>query len=279
MSAIEVAEVVKVVDAAEAKRTTANLVVVTGAASGLGAALTRQLLAQGHTVLGVDRDVVLLEALTKSAGSGVNFIPLVCDLAMPQGVDQAVQAVQAAQAVAGVVELLIHSAGTSAVGPFLTQAAQNLYNVLTVNLYAPIQLTTALQASGALASNASVVLVSSLSHYLGYPGAAVYAASKDGLAAYGRSLSVALRVRGGNCLTVFPGPMRTPHAARFAPSGSSDRGRIAPEVVARALLAAVAARKSRLVVGLPSQLARLLGVVAPGVATRIMAATLWRKLR
>jgi short-subunit dehydrogenase len=208
-----------------------------------------------------------------ATGALGQLVPMACDLATSAGI------ANLSESLAGPIDLVIHSAGTSAVGPFVTQPSAAFENVLAVNLYAPIALTTRLVGAGHLSQHARIVLVSSLSHYLGYPGAAVYAASKDGLASYGRSLSIALGARGGHCLSVFPGPMLTPHAARFAPPGASERGRIPPEVVARALLSALAAGKSRLVVGVPSRLARLLGTFAPNTATRIMAATLWRKLR
>ncbi|MSQ20329.1 MAG: SDR family NAD(P)-dependent oxidoreductase [Betaproteobacteria bacterium] len=128
-------------------------------------------------------------------------------------------------------------------------------------------------------ARASVVFVSSLSHFVGYPGAAMYAASKDGLAQYARSVGIALRATGRHCLTVFPGPMRTPHAEQFAPVGASDRRRMDPNQVAGKILHALARRQVRLVVGRGARIAMVVGVLAPTFTTKIMRRTLFERLR
>jgi len=97
--------------------------------------------------------------------------------------------------------------------------------VLAVNLTAPLHLTGALLQAGKIAPGGSLVFVSSLSRLLSYPGAAVYAASKDGLASYARSLAVALAPQKMHVLTVYPGPTRTAHARRYSPDNSREARR------------------------------------------------------
>lgn len=272
--------------------------IVTGAGSGLGESIAARLLQQGRPVLGVDRN----RATAHGVGDNDKFDMHVADLAQRKDLDQLNAALQRL----GESDLLVHCAGTSAVGAFAGQSLESLRTVLWTNFVAPMMLTArALERTGlvsagtvsapgasvsggkgganvldtrALAPVASIVFVSSLSHFVGYPGAAVYAASKDGLAHFARSLRIALAPRGMNCLTVFPGPMRTPHAQRFAPPGASAANRIAPEVVADALLSAVSARRARLIPGAGARLAALFGSIAPGLSTRIMARTLYRRL-
>lgn len=245
------------------------IAVVTGAASGLGASLVCRLLAEGWHVIGVD---LRADAVTKAVGHP-NLTAISADLSSDRARATLIGSLPQS------IDLLMHCAGTSAVGPFETQALSALERVYATNLVAPITLTQALLAEQRLAAGASVVLVASLSCYVGYPGAAAYAASKDGLAAYGRSLAVALAAEGRHCLTVFPGPMRTPHARDFAPAGADEGARIAPDRVARAILAAVRKKKRRLVVGMVSCMAVWLGTLSPTLATKLIARGLWPKLR
>lgn len=245
-----------------------TIALVTGAASGLGAAVACRLLGANYSVIGVDREAQAI----RRAIDHPNLAALSADLA-----DTARIATLAA-AVRESVGLLVHCAGTSAVGPFVAAAPSALAAVYRVNLLAPILLTQALLAADRFAPGATIVFVASLSHYVGYPGAAMYAASKDGLAAYGRALDVALAGRDVRTLTVFPGPIDTRHAQAFAPPGSSRGKRLPPDRIARSILAAVATRKTRLIVGPAAHAARFLGVVWPSGMTRFMGRTLWPKL-
>jgi short-subunit dehydrogenase len=247
------------------------LAIVTGAASGLGAALAARLLLAGYRVVGVDRP----RSTAEHASLDARIEWVFGNLSHPAGIEQI-----AGELVAkGPSHLVVHCAGTSAVGEFARQGSAALHDVLWTNLVAPLQLTTRWLRAGACARGARFVLVSSLSHFVGYPGATVYAASKDGLAHFGRSLSVACAARGMHCLTVFPGPLRTPHARRFAPPGAREERRMAPEQAADAILAALARGRTRLVIGRGARLAALLGRVAPTSATRLMRRSLYERLR
>ena len=245
--------------------------IVTGAGSGLGAAMTIQLINAGYRVIGVDRRP--LESM--AADRYARYQPLTADLADPHGI--AMIAEQAARE--DRLELLVHCAGTSAVGPFESASLATLQQVLQTNLTGPMQLTARLLRDEHLAARASVVFVSSLSHFVGYPGAAIYAASKDGLAHYARSLGIALGATGGHCLTVFPGPMRTPHAVQFSPADASEQHRMAPDQAAGKILRALARRRVRLAVGRGARVAMVAGLIAPTFVTRIMRRMLYERLR
>lgn len=243
---------------------------VTGAASGLGEAIALRLLQRGDAVLGVDRTRVIPQVLADRE----RFSLHVADLADRDDVSGSAAALQRF----GPVDLFVHCAGTSAVGAFGSQSLETLRVVLWTNFVAPMIMTARALQSQELAPGGSIVFVSSLSYFVGYPGAAVYAASKDGLAHFSRGLRIALAARGLNCLTVFPGPMRTPHARRFAPPGASEARRVPPGVVANAVLAAVRCRRAQLVPGFGGRLASVFGSFAPGLSTRILGRTLYRRL-
>lgn len=247
--------------------------VITGAADGIGRALALAFGAAGYAITGIDRDAERAAATAdelRQHGIDVDF--LTADLALPDDLERVARELLAGPPIA----LLIHNAGISAVGRFAAQPIAPQHAVLNVNLVAPLALTTELLRGAAFASGASLVFVSSLSHFVGYPGAAVYAASKDAITSYARSLAAAhpeLHV-----LTVFPGPTRTAHARRYSPDNRREHRRMPPEQLARSVVAAVQARRRRLIPGRGNQLFAVLGRLLPSLTMRLMRKTILEKL-
>ena len=153
-----------------------------------------------------------------------------------------------------------------------------LLSKLNVNLAAPLELTAALLRAGKIAPGGSLVFISSLSRLLSYPGATVYAASKDGLASYARSLAVALAPQGIHVLTVYPGSTRTAHARRYSPDNSREARRMPPEVLASTVVRAVQRRQRVLIPGAGNKLFAAIGRWVPSLAEWVMKKTLWEKL-
>lgn len=245
-------------------------VLITGAADGIGRALACAYRARGAGVLGVDVDAERAAALT--AHHGIAFE--LCDLADRADVDALVERL----AVAAPFDVVIHNAGISAVGRFATSDLAAQRRVTSINLEAPLVVTAGLLGAGRVAAGGSLVFVSSLSHQVGYPGAAVYAATKDGVASYARSLSVALAPERIHVLRVFPGPTRTEHAARYAPKGSDASKRMPPETVAARILRAIDRRRRVLIPGIGNRVAARLGAVAPRFMDRMMRKLILEKL-
>jgi hypothetical protein len=139
-------------------------------------------------------------------------------------------------------------------------------------------LTAGLLQRELLAAGGSLVFVSSLSAYLGYPGAAVYAASKDGLASYARSLAVSLAPQHIHVLCVYPGPTRTAHAHRYSPDNRREAQRMPPQQVAEEIFQAIQRRQRELIPGAANRAFALLGRALPGMADWMMRKTLLEKL-
>lgn len=239
----------------------AGLAVVTGAGGGIGRALTRALVGRGMRVVGVDLDHEALDALASELGD--RFEGHVADLRHLEQLPGTEP-----------IDLLVHSAGISCVGRFADRPLAPQLDVVAVNQEAPIRLTERALARRRLIGG--VVFVSSLSHYVGYPGAAVYAATKDGLAAYASALRAASEER--QILTVFPGPTRTEHARRYSPRGSDPSRRMPPEEVADAIVRALLAGESELVPGGGNQALAWLGARAPRVGEWLMQRFVLRRL-
>ncbi|MEO1440795.1 MAG: SDR family NAD(P)-dependent oxidoreductase, partial [Chloroflexota bacterium] len=120
-----------------------------------------------------------------------------------------------------------------------------------------------------------VVFVSSLSRYVSYPGASVYAATKDGLASYARSLAVAYPQM--HVLTVYPGPTRTAHARKYSPDNSKEDKRMTPEDLAGRIVTAVDRRQRVLIPGAANWIFAILGRVAPALTDYAMKKSLLEK--
>lgn len=244
-------------------------VLLTGAASGLGASLLRACLARGDQVTAIDRD-----ACPADLATSVTWLRLDLAATAPEAWTQIAVALKQD----GPFDLTVLSAGISATGPFETIDPDTHQLVSRINLHAPMRLALLLQQQGGLATGGRLVFVASLSCFTGYPGAASYGASKDGLSAFARSLHKPMRRAGVAVQLLCPGPMDTPHATRYAPKGARADRRISPQNVAQMVLDAPRGRFV-LLPGTGAKLAALLGRLAPGVMTRIMGRVLFAKLK
>ena len=238
---------------------------ITGAAAGIGLALAREYAGAGYAVEGIDR-----EPKTEVRGAAA---VRQADLARLDGCEAAADILGREP-----LAVLIHNAGINSVAAFEGSDPATAERLLAVNLLAPMLLTSRLLQSRALVEGSGLVFVSSLSRFVGYPGAAVYAASKDGLASYARSLAVALAPRGVRVLTVYPGPTRTEHARRHSPPGSSEARRMPPEVLAARVRRAAEAGRRTLVPGAGNALAAAVGHLAPRLAERAMRRVIYERL-
>ncbi len=246
---------------------------ITGAADGIGRALALRYAQAGYRIVGVDVDktkAAETEAEVKAAGGAAHFI--LCDLSNRD----VVEAMLPQLAGYAPFSCVIHNAGISAVGHFEAIPLAQQLAVLRLNLHAPLWLTAVLLQQSWLTATAKFVFLSSLSYFTSYPGAAVYAGSKEGLANYARSLQAASS--GRRCLTVFPGPTRTAHARRYSPDNSREDGRMPPDVLATAIFQAEQAGKTRLVPGIQNKLIALTGHLFPSLLEWSMKKMILEKL-
>ncbi len=242
---------------------------ITGAAAGLGRALAEALLADGHEVVALDRDVEDLEALALST-RGACVVRKV-DLADRRAVVQCIASLHGMS-----FDLVVLNAGISAAGRFEDIPASAYKPLIDVNLTAPILLASGLMKAGLLAKDGCITFVSSLSHVTGYPGAAVYAGTKDGLAIYARSVRKGWKRQRVRVMTVFPGPIRTAHAERYAPAGASAKKRMVPDVLAAKILAKARKPVAEFYPGGTG--ARMAAWLAPSLTLKLLRRALYDKL-
>jgi short-subunit dehydrogenase len=182
------------------------LVFVTGASSGIGAALARHYAARG-AVLG------LAARRREELGQLAAGLRCTCHV-YPLDVTDAVALAAAAadfMARAGVPDLVIGNAGIS-VGT-LTEAAEDLpafRRVLEVNVLGLVNTFHPFVEPMRAAGRGTLAGISSVAGVRGLPGAGAYSASKAAATAYLESLRVELRGSGVRVVTVAPGYIETP---------------------------------------------------------------------
>ncbi len=242
---------------------------ITGAAAGLGRALTDALLADGHEVVALDRDTNDLEALALSS-RGACIVRKV-DLADRQAVARCIASLHGMT-----FDLVVLNAGISATGHFEDIPASAYKTLIDVNMTAPILLASGLMGAGLVKQGGCITFISSLSHVTGYPGAAVYAGTKDGLAVYARSVRKGWKKKGVRVMTVFPGPIRTTHAERYAPTGASAKKRMAPNDLAAKILAKTRKPVAEFYPGGTG--ARAAAWLAPNLTLKLLRRALYDKL-
>lgn len=239
---------------------------VTGGSAGLGAAAVNWLQARGYEVVVLDRDS---PAASKSPLKHIS-----CDLASRTELDAALPELIAS----GPYGLIFLNAGINATGRFESIEAQAHFDVIRINAEAPMVIFARLLEAGAMSRGGAAVFVSSLSHFTGYPGAASYAASKDALAIYAKSMRPHAKSRGVSLTAAFPGPLRTGHAERHAPEGAVARKRMDPAEAAKLILTdAIAGRKTS-IPGSANRAFALFGRIGPKPVTALVRRLIYSRL-
>ena len=235
--------------------------VITGAASGIGAALTLNLAGRKAVLVLVDKDADGLErvaARAREAGAPT-VSTFVVDLS--DGGDRLDLAAEVASRHGG-ADLLINNAGVALSGTFEQVSMKDFDWLMEINLHAVIRMTKAFLPQLLSRPGSHVVNLSSLFGLIAPATQVAYVTSKFGVRGFTEALRHELADRGVGVTVVHPGGIKTNIAASARVSGPDPTGEQAaqakkfaeaaltmpPEDAAKLIVAAVQSRRPRLVI-------------------------------
>ncbi len=229
------------------------LAVITGAGSGIGAALARVLAARGCHLALVDIVPEALEATRAALAGVVRVSAHQMDVTDAGAVAALPGAVEAAHGVAA--DILVNNAGVALQGQFADVPGADFDWLLGINLLAPIRLTRAFLPMLAARPVAQIVNLSSLFGLVAPPGQAAYATAKFGLRGFSEALRHELAETGIGVSVVHPGGVATAIArnSRFTEAMDADQR---------------AARLARVEALLKMPADKAAGIIADGIARR-----------
>lgn len=245
-------------------------VVITGASSGIGAALARELGRAGHALTLVARRRALLDALAKELAGTARVHVVEHDLAVP---DLATAWISTAEAQLGPIDVLVNNAGMENTGPSADADPAEVRTLLDLNLVTPLLVTRAVLPPMIARGRGAVVNVTSVAALVSVPMQAYYGASKAGLAMFSETLRGELAGTGVKVITVYPGPIATPmgDAAAEKFGGRDKLPRVPegqPDELASMIARALDRNTARVIYPLTYTASRWFGPVARALVNR-----------
>jgi 2-hydroxycyclohexanecarboxyl-CoA dehydrogenase len=181
-----------------------RVAVVTGAASGIGRAITITLAEAGATVAAVDRNADGVQAVAEQIAGTAHAVDLTDRSAILALRDEVLQT-------HGVPKVLVNAAGWDRIEPFMDNDDDLWQTLTTINLLAPVRLCHAFLGPIIEAGNgAKIVNIASDAGRVGSSGETVYAGTKGGIIAFTKSLAREMSRHQVNVNCVCPGPTDTP---------------------------------------------------------------------
>lgn len=192
--------------------------VVTGASSGIGDALSKELAARGASLILTARRTDRLEAL-KSELESRHAADVQCigaDLAAPGGAQQLFDSVRAT---GKAVDILINNAGFGEIGPFAEIDPARQLDMIALNIRALTEVTRLFLPAISGGKRPSILNVASTAAFQPGPGMSVYAATKAYVLSFTEGIAEELRPRGIKVSALCPGATRTEFFDESDPKG------------------------------------------------------------
>ncbi|MDQ2931196.1 MAG: SDR family oxidoreductase [Gemmatimonadota bacterium] len=242
------------------------LALVTGASSGIGADLARELARHGHDLVLTARRTSELEALaTELRALGISATVVTKDLSAPGSARSLAAELEAARMQ---IDVLINNAGFGDVGPFVREEPDRIDAMLELNVAALTALTRAILPGMVARKRGRVMLVSSVGAFQPGPNMATYCATKAYVLSLGEAIARELRGTGVTLTTLCPGATLTGWAAASGAEAlplftSTLVPKMTSAEVARAGYAAMMRGKPVLVTGALNRIVALGGRIFP----------------
>ena len=184
--------------------------VVTGGASGIGAATARRFAAEGAEVCILDRDLPAAETLAKELGEG--HLAMELDVRFEAGVERVADAVYGQW---DRVDVLVNNAGSELNKTYNETTVDEWDRVLDTDLKGPWLLCKHFVPRMVERGSGSVINISSLNGLVGFPLSTAYGSAKGGLVVFTRDMAIELATSGVRINCVCPGVIETPMMERW----------------------------------------------------------------
>lgn len=246
---------------------------MTGASSGIGAAVARELGRRGAAVGLLGRRLERLEALAEELrSSGGRAIAVACDVTRDGEVERAASRVRGEL---GAISLVVANAGFGLSGEVATVGVEGFRRQYETNVFGVIR-TVQATVEDLRTARGVLAILGSVAGYFGVRGHAPYCSSKAAVRAIAQSLWAELRPWGVGVVLVSPGYVES----EFRRHGEGGELKPDPvpawlvmpaETAARTIVRAMLRRRQEVVLTLHGRLGVWLARLAPGLLLRLLA--------
>ena len=240
------------------QRFAGQVAVVTGAASGIGAATAARLASEGAEVWVTDRD---LDSATARAATIDGARPAAMDVTDSVAVERVLDRVIEH---CGRVDVMVCNAGVTLDAPIWDTSDEDLDRVLAVNLHGVFACARSALRRMVARGSGAVVATASDAALVGWPGQSAYCASKGAVVAFARAAALDCAPHGVRVNCVCPGFTQTPLVERWI-AESDDPDGVREEVAATQPIGRI---------GLPSEVAAAIAFLASAEAQFITGVAL-----
>jgi 3-hydroxy acid dehydrogenase / malonic semialdehyde reductase len=176
-------------------------VLVTGASSGIGQAITNHLLQQGHRVIGIGRDCTKFNFINE------NFHPVQLDLAQLKELNSELKEIERQFPT---LDAIVFSAGIGRFGSLEEFSFEQIEDVMTINFTSPAMMTRALLPNLKRKNRADLIYIGSEAALKGSRKGSIYCASKFALRGFTQALREECSTTKVRVCLINPGMVLTP---------------------------------------------------------------------
>ncbi|HJU71629.1 MAG TPA: SDR family oxidoreductase [Paucimonas sp.] len=185
------------------KRLEGKVAVVTGASSGIGRSIVERYVAEGARVVAFARNGAALDELARLFPGSVTTVT--GDVTKEDDLKRLVQATVQTH---GGADIVVPNAGIARVVSFEDSNAAAFADQFSVNLYGAVETVRLFLPH--IRKGGSVQFITTFLTQVGFPGLAIYSASKAALKSFSQTLAAELAPRGIRVNAIAPGPIGTP---------------------------------------------------------------------
>jgi short-subunit dehydrogenase len=254
---------------------------VTGASSGIGAAIAKELASRGYSLALTARREERLRSLATDLTEehGVAAEAIACDLGDAAERERLSGELRER---GRTVEVLVNNAGFGHQADFAPSPRERMVEMLRLNVEAVVDLTSRFLGPMVDRSRGSVINIASTAAFQPMPGSAVYAASKSFVLSFSEAVRTELRGSGVTVTAVCPGPVKTEFTDVAGIPGVEDRtpGAVwmSAEDVARHAVEGAERDRRVVVPGAINRATALAGQHSPRAVALPLISRIWRNV-